>query len=202
MEDIYRHTLSGTMVSLTNPKPEQINVHDMVYALSRIPRFDGHTKGLPYSVAQHSLIMAKTALTEYEVYAHFALDILLHDAHEYLTGDIASPVSKALDLIGHGSVRPERESPIGIMKYRIQRAIYKRLGLGAPVSASLIDYFDKRMLATEKRDILSTPSSEQPWAFLADIKPFDTVIIPKPADEVFSEFYKFFTYLYGLVKRG
>lgn len=52
-------TVTGKFVDVTDPKPEQIDINDIAWGLSRLPRFAGHTiTEVPYNVAQHSLLVA------------------------------------------------------------------------------------------------------------------------------------------------
>ena len=49
-------TVSGRFVDLVDPDPSTIDIHDIAWALSRMPRYVGHTVStLPYSIAQHSV---------------------------------------------------------------------------------------------------------------------------------------------------
>lgn len=69
-----------------NARPHSISI--IARSLSRINRYNGH--GLfPYSVAQHSVALAKAVRPE------FALEGLLHDAHEAFTGDVIRPIKQA-----------------------------------------------------------------------------------------------------------
>lgn len=84
-------TVSGRRLFIEDPRPEEIEPEDIVFGLSRIPRFNGMTAGpLIYSVAQHSLIGS------YLVEEPFALHFLLHDAHEYVGMDVTSPLKRLL----------------------------------------------------------------------------------------------------------
>jgi 5'-deoxynucleotidase YfbR-like HD superfamily hydrolase len=52
-------TVSGIIIDLTDPRPEDIKIEDIAWALSRMARYAGHTTGpLPYSVAQHSMMVS------------------------------------------------------------------------------------------------------------------------------------------------
>lgn len=81
----YIITHSGLFVYPFDPQPEEIAAEDIWWALSRIPRFNGHTKR-PYTVAEHSLICAWLAPKPLKLAA------LLHDAAEAYIGDIMRPV--------------------------------------------------------------------------------------------------------------
>lgn len=86
------HTRSGVRITLTEGAPTLL---DIGRALSRIPRFCGHTLQA-WNVAQHSLVVWK--IIQQEMYSVSAqLYGLLHDAHESITGDIPRPF-KTLDI--------------------------------------------------------------------------------------------------------
>lgn len=82
MNDFIRTYTSG--VFHTDPRPEEVSIDDIAMSLSRIPRWGGHTK-LPYSVAAHSMYVAKL------LPSHLQLTGLLHDASEAYLADIPSP---------------------------------------------------------------------------------------------------------------
>jgi 5'-deoxynucleotidase YfbR-like HD superfamily hydrolase len=90
--------LSGRRLDLLNPSPFDIEIEDIAHGLARVARWNGQTLGEhAFSVAQHSLVVE-------EVCAHLApgleprwrLAALLHDAPEYVIGDMISPFKAAL----------------------------------------------------------------------------------------------------------
>jgi len=92
--------LSGRRLDLLNPSPFDIEIEDIAHGLARVARWNGQTVGEhAFSVAQHSLVVE-------EVCAHLApaleprwrLAALLHDAPEYVIGDMISPFKAALGL--------------------------------------------------------------------------------------------------------
>jgi len=92
--------LSGRRLDLLNPSPFDIEIEDIAHGLARVARWNGQTLGEhAFSVAQHSLVVE-------EVCAHLApaleprwrLAALLHDAPEYVIGDMISPFKAALGL--------------------------------------------------------------------------------------------------------
>lgn len=82
-------TISGRMVSLLSPRPQDVQIDDIAHALSKICRFGGHT---PYhmSVAQHSVLVSRLVQPE------LALLALLHDSTEAYVGDVVSPLKHNL----------------------------------------------------------------------------------------------------------
>lgn len=86
-------TATGRLLDLNDPKPGQVCIEDIAQALSRLPRFCGHTKKF-YSVAQHSVLVAE--ILE-EMGSPHAFTGLMHEITEACgLGDIASPVKTLL----------------------------------------------------------------------------------------------------------
>lgn len=78
-------TCSGKYIDPFDPDPEMIDIEDIVWSLSRIQRFLGHTT-LPYSVAQHCLMVSDLVPEEHKLAA------LLHDSSEAYLCDIPTPI--------------------------------------------------------------------------------------------------------------
>jgi len=92
--------LSGRRLDLINPSPLDIEIEDIAHGLARVSRWNGQTLGdHPYSVAQHSLLVdAIVGVIERAWPARWRLAALLHDAPEYVVGDLISPFKAALGL--------------------------------------------------------------------------------------------------------
>ena len=90
--------LSGRRLDLLNPAPVDIEISDIAHGLSFVARWNGQTVGeFPYSVAEHSLLVEKILrLQDPRASAEARLSALLHDAAEYVIGDLISPVKNAL----------------------------------------------------------------------------------------------------------
>lgn len=87
-------TRSGIHFSLTEPKPEMVNVEDIAYALSNIYRWNGHCPRR-ISVAQHSIFVSMLAggkCEEPPLQHEAEMFGLLHDAAEAYVGDLTSPL--------------------------------------------------------------------------------------------------------------
>jgi len=80
-------TVSGKLISLTDTNPDDILITDIAWGLARIPRFVGQTQ-YRYTVAEHSVWVSRI------IDPRFAMAGLLHDAAEYLIGDIPAPVKR------------------------------------------------------------------------------------------------------------
>jgi len=150
-------TFSGKRYDLTIPNPSVIRVEDVAHALSQINRYTGHTDR-PYSVAQHSVMGAENSWARAHVWCEalglyltprqFAAQVLLHDAHECVTGDVASPIKVA---IGKAWRRFEDKH---------ERAFRSRFGLAGAKMPAEVKVVDVRMLATEVRDRMAAPTEE------------------------------------------
>lgn len=96
----WQRMLSGRRLDLLNPSPLDIEIEDIAHGLARVARWNGQTKGEhAFSVAQHCVLVT-------EIAAHLAPELsreerlaaLLHDAPEYVVGDMISPFKAALGL--------------------------------------------------------------------------------------------------------
>ncbi len=119
--------LSGRRLDLLDPTPLDIEIEDIAHGLAFVARWNGQTLGdWPYSVAEHSLLVE-------EIFGRFnpglasrwRLAALLHDAPEYVIGDMISPVKAA---IGPG---------YGELDSRLTAAVHLRFGLPAVLPAAI-----------------------------------------------------------------
>lgn len=87
------YTISGNKIYLSKLSETKLGLHDLVWAISGINRFQGHGC-FDYSVAQHCVQLAEIG---YETYLpeEYRLALLLHDLHESLTNDLIVPVKAA-----------------------------------------------------------------------------------------------------------
>ena len=123
----WQRMLSGRRLDLLDPSPLDIEIEDIAHGLARVARWNGQTTGdHAFSVAQHSLIVE-------EIAAHIApylspqerLMALLHDAPEYVVGDMISPFKNALGV------------DYRVFEDRLERAVHIRFGLPAKTPTSL-----------------------------------------------------------------
>lgn len=117
----WQRMLSGRRLDLLDPTPMDIEVEDIAHGLAFVARWNGQTVGdHPYSVAEHSLLVEELfARIMPKAPAKWRLAALLHDAPEYVIGDMISPVKSA---VGPG---------YGEMEARLSAAIHTRFGLPA-----------------------------------------------------------------------
>ncbi|MEI7597706.1 MAG: HD family hydrolase [Aestuariivirga sp.] len=96
----WQRMLSGRRLDLLNPSPLDIEVEDIAHGLARVARWNGQTKGdHAFSVAQHCVLVEELALQLDPGLDRAArLTALLHDAPEYVVGDMISPFKAALGL--------------------------------------------------------------------------------------------------------
>jgi 5'-deoxynucleotidase YfbR-like HD superfamily hydrolase len=89
----WQRMLSGRRLDLLDPSPLDVEIEDIAHGLARVARWNGQTVGKhPFSVAQHSiLVVAITNALYPEIGAVGRLAALLHDAPEYVIGDMISP---------------------------------------------------------------------------------------------------------------
>jgi uncharacterized protein len=94
----WQRMLSGRRLDLLNPSPFDIEIEDIAHGLARVARWNGQTTGdHAFSVAQHSLIVEEVcAHLEPALAPRWRLAALLHDAPEYVIGDMISPFKAAL----------------------------------------------------------------------------------------------------------
>jgi hypothetical protein len=119
----WQRMLSGRRLDLIDPSPLDIEVEDIAHGLARVARWNGQTKGAhAFSVAQHTLVVDTIALkTAPEIGAAGRLALLLHDAPEYVIGDMISPFKA---LLG-GDYKT--------VEGRLLEAIHRRFGLPVPL---------------------------------------------------------------------
>jgi 5'-nucleotidase len=123
----WQRMLSGRRLDLLDPTPMDIEIEDIAHGLAFVARWNGQTYGdWPYSVAEHSLLVeALYARMNPGAPARWRLAALLHDAPEYVIGDMISPVKAA---VGPG---------YGELDDRLQAAIHIRFGLPAQVPVAV-----------------------------------------------------------------
>ena len=117
----WQRMLSGRRLDLLDPTPVDVEIEDIAHGLSFVARWNGQTRGdWPYSVAEHSLLVADLFEAAAPAADHrWRLAALLHDAPEYVIGDMISPVKRH---VGPGYAE---------MDARLAAAIHLRFGLPA-----------------------------------------------------------------------
>jgi 5'-deoxynucleotidase YfbR-like HD superfamily hydrolase len=123
----WQRMLSGRRLDILNPSPLDVEIEDIAHGLARVARWNGQTRGaVSFSVAQHSVLVAEIlGLLDPAAPARWRLFALLHDAPEYVIGDMISPFKAAL-----GHVYREVED-------RLARAILLRFSLNPEPAPAL-----------------------------------------------------------------
>ena len=117
----WQRMLSGRRLDLLDPTPVDIEIEDIAHGLAFVARWNGQTHGdYAYSVAEHSILVTDIhARLAPDAPVKWRLAALLHDAPEYVIGDMISPVKAA---VGPG---------YGALDDRLAAAIHLRFGLPA-----------------------------------------------------------------------
>ena len=94
----WQRMLSGRRLDLLDPSPLDIEIADIAHGLARVARWNGQTSGAHvFSVAQHTLLVEAVLREQMpRVDTRFRLAALLHDAPEYVIGDMISPFKAVL----------------------------------------------------------------------------------------------------------
>lgn len=123
----WQRMLSGRRLDLLDPTPMDIEIEDIAHGLAFVARWNGQTHGdFAYSVAEHSLLVEDLfARMQPKAPAKWRLAALLHDAPEYVIGDMISPVKAA---VGPG---------YGALDDRLTAAIHLRFGLPAQIPVTV-----------------------------------------------------------------
>ena len=179
----WQRMLSGRRLDLLDPAPADIDLHDIAHGLARVARWNGQTRG-PYifSVAQHSLLVE--ALVGHVAPRAGRVDrlvALLHDAPEYVVGDLISPFKACV-----GDTYREVEN-------RLFAAILRRFALPEPDGAllALVKRAD-RAAARLEAVLLAGFDEAEALAVLGPAEPgleaFAPWLRPRPSDEVEAAF--------------
>jgi 5'-deoxynucleotidase YfbR-like HD superfamily hydrolase len=123
----WQRMLSGRRLDLLDPSPSDIEIEDIAHGLARVARWNGQTLGAhAFSVAQHALIVEDIAVARNAQWpAIWRLAALLHDAPEYVVGDLISPFKTAIGL--------DYKS----FELRLLAAIHARFGLPAELPSDV-----------------------------------------------------------------
>ena len=175
----WQRMLSGRRLDLLDPSPLDVEIADIAHGLARVARWNGQTSGdHAFSVAQHSLLVEDIFLAIVPGAAPGArLTALLHDAPEYVIGDMISPFKSA---VGGGYKAVEQ---------RLQRAIHLRFALPGETGEKLkrdikradqiAAYFEATRLAgfsvAEATQFFGRPRGIAPDSFDLGCRPARTV---------------------------
>ena len=132
----WQRMLSGRRLDLLDPSPMDIEIEDIAHGLARVARWNGQTTGEhAFSVAQHSVVVEEiVAHIQPDIDPRWRLAALLHDASEYVIGDMISPFKAALGY------------DYKLFEARLEYAIHTRFGLPAKTPVAI-----KRLIKTADR---------------------------------------------------
>jgi len=152
-------TATGVPFRIGRAHAADVKLADVAHHLALINRFCG-AASRPYSVAEHSLLVAEICERELGMSDPSGLlAALMHDAHEAYFGDISTPVKQHLG------------EEARVLEWSLERAVQERYGLRT-ANAGYHDQLrraDRMALATERRDLM--PAHPTPWAVLHGIEP-------------------------------
>ena len=124
---VWQRMLSGRRLNLIDPSPLDVEITDIAHGLARVARWNGQTRGAHiFSVAQHTLLVEAVMREQTpRLDVGFRLAALLHDAPEYVIGDMISPFKAVLG----GDYKA--------VEKRLLAAIHIRFGLPPVLSAEI-----------------------------------------------------------------
>ncbi len=177
----WQRMLSGRRLDLLDPSPLDIEIADIAHGLARVARWNGQTLGdHAFSVAQHSLVVeAALGHLRPDLPAEAPLAGLLHDAPEYVIGDMISPFKAALGV------------DYKAFEARLEAAIHLRFGLPAHAGSrlkSLIKRADRASAFLEACELAGFGYEESVLLFgppLAGFRPVMTPLGPQAVQAAF-----------------
>jgi 5'-deoxynucleotidase YfbR-like HD superfamily hydrolase len=174
----WQRMLSGRRLDLLDPSPLDVEIEDIAHGLARVARWNGQTSGSAiFSVAQHSVLVCDVLdALEPDAPTSTRLMVLLHDAPEYVIGDMISPFKA---VIGESYKSVEA---------RLLCAIHLRFGL-PPVTPPAIKALTKKadkVAAFLEATQLAGFSVEESCRYFGDPRPLPapidrTTLVPLPA---------------------
>jgi 5'-deoxynucleotidase YfbR-like HD superfamily hydrolase len=178
----WQRMLSGRRLDILDPSPLDVELSDIAHGLARVARWNGQTRGdYPYSVAQHSVLVLEILRSILpETGPREALYALLHDAPEYVMGDLISPFKSAMG----GNYRE--------VEARLQGAVHVRFGLNAIPATQLVKQIkraDREAAFFEAVELAGFQPAEarrffgEPSVAAFDIDVFERLIRPWPTRE-------------------
>lgn len=154
--------VDGGIADLLALRREDVSFRHVALALSRIARWSGRHLPPAVSVAQHCVMGADAIMREHRdrpaVAQTAAGYFMLHDAHEYLIGDVTRPVVAALDMLlapvaGGGAVSAAMERLKAGLDAVIEQAAHAAPLARFPECAAIVADMDERMAAAEARHL-------------------------------------------------
>ena len=132
----FQQTYTGRRFYVEDPRPEDVFIVDIAHHLAMLVRYNGAVLRY-YSVAEHSVHVSRRVSPKNAMWG------LLHDASEYVTGDMTRPLKMQPQLRG-----------FSVFENRVQRAVCTRFGLPHDMPAEVKEV-DGRITDDERRDLMS-----------------------------------------------
>ncbi len=188
----WQRMLSGRRLDLLEPSPVDVEIEDIAHGLSRVARWNGQTSGeWAYTVAQHSLLVEAIAEGR-GLAARWRLAALLHDAPEYVIGDLITPFKAAVGL-DYKELEARLEAAIHI-RFGLPASLPKNARAGIKRADRTAAYLEATKLAgfsqAEARRFF-TRSAKMPGAAIGDL------LDPWPPGDAKRRFLKRFAELNG-----
>ncbi len=158
----WQRMLSGRRLDLLDPSPLDIEISDIAHGLARVARWNGQTKGRhAFSVAQHSVLVWEILnLLKPNCSTSWQLMALLHDAPEYVVGDMISPFKAVIG--GDYKALEERLLSAIHLRYSLPAATPKSLKAVIKKADTIAAYYEAVLLAgfepEEARKIFGRPN--------------------------------------------
>ncbi len=190
----WQRMLSGRRLDLLDPSPLDIEIDDIAHGLARVARWNGQTSGeCAFSVAQHCLLVEQvTGKLAPKTQRPWRLAALLHDAPEYVIGDLISPFKAAVGL------------DYKALEQALLRAIHVRFGLPAELPATtthLIKRADRIAAYLEAVQLAGFGEAEAKRTFGRPRRMESVRLRPVSADEAKARFMARFTALGGNARK-
>ena len=186
-ERAWQRMLSGRRLDILDPSPVDVELSDIAHGLARVARWNGQTQGdYPYSVAQHSVLVLEIfSAMQPDAGPRDRLYALLHDAPEYVMGDIISPFKAAMG----GNYKEVEDRLLG--------AVHLHFALNATAPVALqrqIKKADKQAAYHEAVNLAGFEVEEarkffgEPMLAAFDLERFEELIRPWPTREAHDRF--------------
>ncbi len=174
----WQRMLSGRRLDLLDPQPSDIEFSDVAHGLARVARWNGQTQGPhAFSVAQHALLVETIASRLNRTWdASWQLAALLHDAPEYVIGDLISPFKAAIGL------------DYKALETRLLAAIHRRFELPWPLPATITSEIKRadRIAAFHEATVLAGFGFDEALALFGPAEPrlpasaLGPLLVPRP----------------------
>src|SRR5262245_1804949 len=165
----WQRMLSGRRLDLIDPSPADIEIEDIAHGLARLARWNGQTIGRhAFTVAQHVLVVEKIASALNPRWpACWRLAALLHDAPEYVIGDLISPFKAAIGL------------DYKAFEQKLLAAIHRRYGLPVPLPEDVTGAIKRadRIAAFFEATVLARFSQEEAHRFFGGESGIDPTLV-------------------------